>query len=236
MSAPTVPTVAQLSEQDARALTDVIRTDAKILWSKLLRAYEGNAHGSLGYTSWADYCSKEFDFDKTRSYRLLQAARVIEVAELPMGDSTIPNERVAREFAPLLDDPRTLRETCSKAVATAPVGSSGGVKLTAGHVRKVVQQQKQNSSLTKPDPAGLGASIRPGSADSEPELVSLNAAVATVKRAISRDCRNIDDAIDALKRSASAGLYRPGNDALAAVTELVEVVALLVEMVKESQS
>lgn len=93
-----------------------MKADAQRLWAKLLSLYEGRAHIALGYASWADYCDRELHMGKTRSYQLLQAARVIQQLpgppQLTLTQSTIvdslqvtpqvpESERLARELAPL---------------------------------------------------------------------------------------------------------------------------------------
>ena len=217
------PGAKALSKDNARQLTDQIRADAQSLWMQLLRAYEGNAHNALGYTNWADYCAAEFDFSKTRSYRLLQAARVIETAELPMGDSGIETERVAREFTPLVDDPDKLRAAHAEAVSTAPRDDDGKPKVTATAARKAVTKRRD----PKP-PANTGTTLRPATAPEKPAPIGLNVAVANVHTAVKRDPATARDALQALRESAAAGLYRPETtDAKAAAIELVEVVALL---------
>jgi hypothetical protein len=66
-----------LSQAEARRLTDEVKADAKQLWAKLRRLYQGGAHIALGYTSWSAYCEHEFHMRKTHAYRLLQAAQVV---------------------------------------------------------------------------------------------------------------------------------------------------------------
>jgi hypothetical protein len=108
-----------LTAIDARRLTDEVKADAQRLWAKLLSLYEGKAHTALGYSSWAAYCEQEFHISKTRAHRMLQAARVIN--ELPIGTSlqVIPqipkNEAIARELAPLLDNPKELTDAWNTA-------------------------------------------------------------------------------------------------------------------------
>jgi hypothetical protein len=67
-----------LSQTEARRLTDEVKADAKQLWAKLRRLYEGGAHIALGYTSWSAYCENEFRLGKAYAYRLLQAAHVVD--------------------------------------------------------------------------------------------------------------------------------------------------------------
>ena len=81
------PGGTRLSADAARTLTDQIRRDTTLVYVQLLRAYEGNAHGALGYTSWGAYCEAELQIGRSRSYRLIDAARVAEVVQSPTGDS-----------------------------------------------------------------------------------------------------------------------------------------------------
>jgi transposase-like protein len=53
--------IVQMSEGDARELTDMIRRTGEIMWSQIIRAYNGRAWAALGYSTWDDYCSTEFD-------------------------------------------------------------------------------------------------------------------------------------------------------------------------------
>jgi hypothetical protein len=97
-----------------RTHTDEVKADAQKLWAKLLSLYEGGAHTALGYTSWADYCRQEFRMSNGHSYRLLQAARVVN--QLPIGSypqvtsQVLESEAIARELAPLLSNPQALDE------------------------------------------------------------------------------------------------------------------------------
>lgn len=109
------------------ALTEEVKADAQKLWAKLLSLYEGGAHIALGYSSWAEYCEKEFRIGNRQSYRLLQAAKVVHqlAGECPIGhslqvNSQVPeSERLARELVPLLGNPQALEEAWNEAVEQA---------------------------------------------------------------------------------------------------------------------
>jgi hypothetical protein len=128
-----------LSQSEARRLTDEVKADAQQLWAKLLNLYEGGAHIALGYSSWAEYCQREFHMSNGHSYRLLQAARV--VSQLPMGSSPqgvsqVPeSERIARELVPLLGNPQAIDEAWNEAVQEV-----GGVP-TVAKVKEVVSRK-----------------------------------------------------------------------------------------------
>lgn len=125
--------LSRLSPDEARSLTDEVKQDAERLWRKLVELYDGRAHEVLGYGSWHSYCAVEFGFGKSRSYELKDAGAVVEVlgseiSELPSNDAQ------ARELAPLLDQPETLRATWAEVVDLHP-------EPTAAHVREAVQRR-----------------------------------------------------------------------------------------------
>jgi hypothetical protein len=118
-----------LTEVDARRLTDEVKADAQRLWAKLLSLYEGGAHIALGYSSWADYCQQEFKMGKSHSYRLLNAAQILEttLSHSPIGDSVKvtsqveplhhpDSEAIARELVPFLNNPQAIDEAWNEAV------------------------------------------------------------------------------------------------------------------------
>lgn len=52
--------VQTCSAEEARELTDQIQTAAETTWHLIKRAYVERAWEALGYTSWDDYCTREF--------------------------------------------------------------------------------------------------------------------------------------------------------------------------------
>ncbi|MDH6283141.1 hypothetical protein [Prescottella agglutinans] len=57
---------ASLSSQGARALTDRIRAGVEAVWQLVEQAYVSRAWAVLGYTSWDDYCTREFGTSRIR--------------------------------------------------------------------------------------------------------------------------------------------------------------------------
>lgn len=95
-------TVARrLTAEEARSLTDEIQQSAERTYALLLRAHEGEAWAALGYGSWRDYATTEFNMSQSRAYQLLDQARVVRSIEAA-SDSTnvelLPNEAQAREL------------------------------------------------------------------------------------------------------------------------------------------
>lgn len=56
----TETTLAVLGVEQARALTERIRTGTEVIWELLSQAYIEGAWIALGYASWDDYCTSEF--------------------------------------------------------------------------------------------------------------------------------------------------------------------------------
>jgi hypothetical protein len=113
-----------LGPSEARRLTDEVKRDVEALWGKLLELYDGGAHTALGYSSWGAYFEVEFRQSGRRGYQLLDAGRVLanvptsesrdtgqRLESVNHGSTAPPNERQARELAPLLEKPEQLRET-----------------------------------------------------------------------------------------------------------------------------
>ena len=123
---------AILTTDEARSLTDEVKQDARALWKKLLRLYEGEAHKALGYSSWADYYEAEFGKGRSRAYQLLNSGKVLAAIEKESTTVEPPrNEAQARELAPLLEQPDEMRAAWEEA-------SKEG-EPTAAKVRAAVQ-------------------------------------------------------------------------------------------------
>lgn len=131
--------ISVLSRDEARSLTDEVKQDAERLWRKLVELHDGSAHHALGYSDWGDYFSAEFGQSKWQGYELLRAGRV--VGELPSGGPQPTSHRQARELAPLLDQPDTLREAWAEA-------STNGTP-TAAQVREVVAKHRPAPAETE---------------------------------------------------------------------------------------
>lgn len=93
VSAVTYPSHAvnsqQLSLSEARELTHQIKSGVCHVSSLLLKAHDGRAWSALAYTSWAEYVHVEFGFSRSRSYELLEHARVLQALTQAAGLSGI---------------------------------------------------------------------------------------------------------------------------------------------------
>jgi len=80
---------SELSEAKARELTSAIRAAAEATCILIARAHEGKAYKALGYATWADYVSKEFEFSPQRSYQYLFQFKAIKEIEAAAPEGTI---------------------------------------------------------------------------------------------------------------------------------------------------
>ena len=85
------------------------------------------------YGTFEDYCRERWGFSRVQAHRLMEASEVARV--LPMGNN-VPNERQARELAPILrrDGPEAVRDTWTEVIER----SEG--RPTARVVREVVAE------------------------------------------------------------------------------------------------
>jgi hypothetical protein len=90
-----------LTRERARELTDEVRRDAVVLWTKVVDLYDGGAHLALGYSAWGDYWKSEFGQSASRGDQLVRAGRVARIL-LDAGATLPANDLQARELVPVL--------------------------------------------------------------------------------------------------------------------------------------
>lgn len=95
-----------LTVEEARELTEHIRSTSDVVFVLLSRAHAGKAWEALGYESWASYVGTEFDISRSRSYQLLNQASVIEAIEgaVPDGTDFTISEAAARDLRSIIGD------------------------------------------------------------------------------------------------------------------------------------
>lgn len=94
------PADGELSEAKARELTNAIKAAAEATYVLLARAHQGKAYKALGYATWADYVTQEFEISTQRSYQLLNLSKTIEAIEAaaPEGTEVKLTEAQARDI------------------------------------------------------------------------------------------------------------------------------------------
>jgi hypothetical protein len=96
-----VPLQPQMTEDEARQMTQQVREEFSVLWNRVLDLYERGAHLALNYTSWGEYWRSEFGVSGARGEQLVRAGRVaraLREAGLPMP----ANDSTARVLLPVL--------------------------------------------------------------------------------------------------------------------------------------
>lgn len=89
-----------LNVSDAQEITDAIKSTVTATYVLLARAHEGRAYKALGYETWEDYVTTEFDFSTQRSYQLLDLAKTVRAIEsvAPQGYESKLTEAQARDI------------------------------------------------------------------------------------------------------------------------------------------
>lgn len=124
----------------------------------LLAIREDGQYIEAGFPNFEAYCQRRWSLSRPQAYRLIDAATV-QVALSPIGDR-VPNESVARELAPLRDEPEKLRE------AYAEVKQRHGSTPTAAQVREVVRQAEPHMPPREKDEKGRSLDVNYVHADS----------------------------------------------------------------------
>lgn len=81
--------LAVLNATDARALTDRIKVGVEAVWELIKRAYTERAWDALGYSSWDDYCTREFGTSRLRLPREERAEVVASLRESGLSQRAI---------------------------------------------------------------------------------------------------------------------------------------------------
>lgn len=87
-----------MTKDEAIELTGDIKSTSTALYVLLKKAHDNKAWISMGYKSWSEYISSEFEFSRTRSYQLINQANVIEEINEASGVPLYISERDARSI------------------------------------------------------------------------------------------------------------------------------------------
>lgn len=112
-----------LDRDEARQLTAEIRQSTVRLWFLVKEAQDREAWAALGYASWKEYADKELQLSESRSYQLLNQAKVMQIMASagvdPLSIEPVPTRVVQR----VKDNPTAIRRATRKAIkeGTDPV-------------------------------------------------------------------------------------------------------------------
>jgi hypothetical protein len=99
-------TTPELDKEEARDLTNKIRTTTNVLYLLIARAHAGKAHIALGYNTFEEYIREEFNYSKSYAYKLINQANVIKAIEAvtPEGTQVYVSDATARGLKASLED------------------------------------------------------------------------------------------------------------------------------------
>lgn len=134
-----------LSEEEAQEITSAIRSAATATWVLLARAHEGKAYRALGYSTWAEYVSEEFDMSAQRSYQLLDLSKAVKLIEdnTPEGTEVKLTEAQARDIKREL--PRITERIHEETRDQSPEDASDTVDEIINEVRE--QKKEENDAV-----------------------------------------------------------------------------------------
>src|ERR1022692_1091232 len=145
MTAAAIPSAdarVQLTAIEATAFDDLERVIEKGLatfvevGTALSRIRDGKLYRE-GFATFEDYCRERWGLSRSYAYQQIDAAKIADSLST-IADTPAPaSESVARELAPLKNEPAQLRETWEEAV------KEHGEKPTAKQVRQVVDRRQE---------------------------------------------------------------------------------------------
>lgn len=197
-----------MTKAAAEELTNSIRAAATATYILVKRAHDGKAWKSLGYDTWEQYVTKEFDMTTSRSYQLINQANVIKEIEsvVPDGTPVSLTEKEARDIkAELPRITKTIKDKTSKVSPDEAASTVGKIVSDARAEKKeakaAVKQEKEEAvqedsfagldSKRSSSPDRLSSSNSGSTAD---EDIDLDADVApSVDADFSESNKNADD-------------------------------------------
>jgi hypothetical protein len=133
-------TLRMLTEQDARRLTDRIKGGLGSASLLALEAHDRRAWSALGYRTWVAYARKELGLSRSRSYELLNHARVLQILMKAAGTAETPT--VSPYAASQIQD--RLQEAVEAIKASVPPG--GTPHDVAAAIESVVNRMRSTAS------------------------------------------------------------------------------------------
>mgnify|MGYP001501418733 FL=1 len=128
-----------MTRNAARELTEQIKATATATYVLIHRAHEYKVWLSLDYSSWADYVESEFDMSKSRSYQLINQAKVVDAIQdvVPDGTKVSLTEAQARDVEKALPriTERIRKETENQSPETASKTVNKVVQETRDELR-----------------------------------------------------------------------------------------------------
>lgn len=104
-----------LTREEAKRLTKQVQDKAAPAWLLIERAHQGKAHEALAFNTWKDYTEKELGMSESRSFQLLDQARVMREIAAAGFDVADADPIPARVVAKVKNHLPQVREAAEKA-------------------------------------------------------------------------------------------------------------------------
>lgn len=139
----------------ARELTDQIKATATATYVLVHRAHEFKCWVSLGYSTWEDYVVTEFDMSKSRSYQLINQAKVVQAIQdvVPDGTNIMLTEAQARDVEKAL--PKITDKIKNQTKDQTPSEAAKTVKDIVEDERNAIKKEKESKKRTENDGVSL---------------------------------------------------------------------------------
>jgi hypothetical protein len=138
-----------LTTDQARELTETIRSTSEVLYVLLARAHRGRAYAALGYSTFADYVREEFDMSRSRAYQILDQSRVVEAIEAatPEGTDIQISEAAARDLKTIIGE--VVPEIENRTAGLAPTEAGEVVEEIVEDYRDKVKDRREEAALER---------------------------------------------------------------------------------------
>lgn len=156
-----------MSREAAKKLTEEIRSTATATYVLVKRAYDYKAWVALGYKSWGDYVTKEFSISKSRSYQLINQAKVLDEisASVPEGTEVMITEAQARD----------VRDALPKITTKVKEATDGQTPEEAAQtVNAIIEDERADKKSKKEDPWAAAVSEAEASKEEKPDTDGIN--------------------------------------------------------------
>lgn len=144
-----------MTKDAARELTDQIKATATATYVLVHRAHEFKCWVSLGYNTWEDYVVAEFDMSKSRSYQLINQAKVVQAIQdvVPDGTNIMLTEAQARDVEKAL--PKITDKIKNQTKDQTPSEAAKTVKDIVEDERNAIKKEKESKKRTENDGVSL---------------------------------------------------------------------------------
>lgn len=175
-----------MSRDAAKKLTEEIRSTASATYVLVKRAYDYKAWLALGYSSWSDYVTKEFSISKSRSYQLINQAKVLDEisSAAPEGTEVMITEAQARDVRDAL--PKITNRVKEETEGQTP-------EEAADTVNSIIEDARAEKKTKKEDPWADAVAAADKPKEEKPDTDGINSInKATPKESSTRDTAKPD--------------------------------------------